>query len=91
MNNKIKVIATIFLSTWLFFGIFDSLSVENSYFLLVGFFVAYFIPLIFLVILSLSLKDSEIKWQRVLGIIGICVVVFDLAINIIAFGWHFIR
>ena len=68
--------------------------IENSQFLFaqtIVFFIYILPALILLTLLSLSLRKSEIKWQKVLGSIGILVVVVDLVVNVIAFIWNLIR
>lgn len=82
----------IFWCLWNIEGLLLSI-IDSSHFLFemtIVFFI-YILPvLIILFFLSLSLRKSETKWQRVIGNIGLVVVVLDLLINVIAFIWNLI-
>lgn len=83
------VFITIFLITFLSVDVIDTLMsvLRGDNFLFALYIGSFYLIVIFilLILLSLSLRKSEIKWQKVLGNIGIFVVAADLVVNAIAF------
>ena len=95
-NGKVKIIIVIFLVLLITWDAIDTLILASRegtflYALVIGFFVYLLWLNIILIVLSYSLKKSEIKWQRIIGIIGIFVAVLDLLVNIVAFILYFVR
>lgn len=96
MISRFKILITIFIVSLLSLDLFDKLMsiLEGNIFLyalVIGFLVYLLWLNIILALLSLPLIKSGVRWQRILGILGISVVVLDLFINIALFIWYFIR
>ncbi|MBI1866506.1 MAG: hypothetical protein HYS02_01930 [Candidatus Staskawiczbacteria bacterium] len=100
MENKrminLKVFVVILLILWSIWNVVDLFSSAISgYDFLFGqvivFSIYIFPTIIILSFFSLSLKKSEVKWQRILGNIGLGTVVVDILVNITAFIWNLIR
>ena len=90
---KIKSIFTLLIIAFIFWDDITGsleLMIRHERFLYVQYVGLFFyVPLLaVLTYLSLSLKKSEIKWQKTLGIIGIYIVILDLIVNLIAFVWN---
>lgn len=95
MKNKINIFITFFLIVWCIVNIGDlTSSLFDDYDFLFAQTIVFGIlilpSLIILTFLSLPLKKSQIKWHRVLGTIGIGVVIVDILVNIVAFIWNLI-
>jgi len=93
--NIIKNFITVFFIGLLIVDATDKLILilKREYFLFALYIGSFYLIAIFILLisLSLSLRKSEIKWQKVLGSIGIFIVIVDLVVNIMAFIWNFIR
>ena len=84
-KNLIKNISVGLLIAWCLLDIYSVLQITDLFELVVGFFVATFIPLVILFLVSVSLKKSSKDWQKIVAFTGILISVATLMVNIVMF------
>lgn len=95
VKRSIKVTIVFLLSLFFIFDamdIFQSIIKKDPYLYVLVIGSLFRFPLLALFIfLSISLKKSDIKWQKILGVTGLLIAILDISINLGALGLGLMR